>query len=89
MIIVGSFPMEAACPKRNNERAVEMPKKFTALYLPNSDGDALVIAGECFPASNAVASPGNIVRSALIEGRNHEIASAIQLHDHPLKFIIN
>ena len=87
MIIVGSLPMGAACSKKNDEGAVEMSKKLTSLYLPNSDKDALVIAGECLPAGKAVAKPDNIVRSALIEGRNHEMASAVQLHDHPLKFI--
>jgi hypothetical protein len=64
-----------------------MSKKLTSLYLPNSDKDALVIAGECLPAGKAVANKDGIVLSALIEGRNHKIASTIQLHDHPVKFI--
>ena len=64
-----------------------MSKKLTSLYLPNSDNDALVNAGECLPAGKAVANPDNIVRSALIEGKNHKIASVVRLHDRPLEFI--
>ena len=64
-----------------------MSKKTPSLYLPNSDKDSLVIAGECVPAGKAVANPDNIVRFALIEGKNHKIASVVRLHDHPLEFI--
>jgi hypothetical protein len=64
-----------------------MPKKLTSLYLPKSDKDALVIAGECVPAGKAVANPDNILRTALIEGKNHKIASVVRLHDHPLELI--
>jgi hypothetical protein len=55
--------------------------------LPNSYKDALVVTGECLPAGKAVANPDNIVRSALIEGKNHKIASVVRLHDHPLELI--
>jgi hypothetical protein len=64
-----------------------MSKKTPSLYLPNSDKVALVITGECLPAGKAVANPDNIVRFALIEGKNHKIASVVRLHDHPLEFI--
>jgi hypothetical protein len=64
-----------------------MSKKLTSLYLPNSDKDALVIAGECLPAGKAVANPDNILRSALFEGKNHKIASVVRLHDPPFEFI--
>ena len=87
MITVGSLPMEAAYSKKHNEGAVQMSKKLTPLHLPNSDKDALVIAGECVPAGKPVANKDDIVPSALIEGRNHKVASTVQLHDHPVKFI--
>ncbi|MGA2333397.1 MAG: hypothetical protein ABSG75_16730 [Syntrophales bacterium] len=87
MIIVGSLPMQAACSKKNDEGAVEMSKKLTTLYLPNSDNNALMNARECLPAGEAVANPDNILQSALFEGKNHKIASVVRLHDRPLEFI--
>jgi hypothetical protein len=64
-----------------------MSKKLTSLYLPKSDKDSFVIAKECLPAGKAVANPDKILRSALVEGKNHKIASVVRLHDRPLEFI--
>jgi len=63
-----------------------MSKKISSLYLP-SDKDSFAIAWECLPAGKAVANPDNILRSALIEGKNHKTASAFRLHDRPLEFM--
>src|SRR5512136_2651164 len=64
-----------------------MPKKTPSLYLPNSDKDALVIARECLPAGKAAANPDTILRFALFEGKDHNIASAFRCNDRPLEFI--
>jgi len=86
MITVGSHPMEAAYSKNHNEGAVRMSKKLTSLRLPNSDKDALVIAGEYLPAGKAVKNKNDVAPSALIEGGNPKVTSTVQLHDHPVKF---